>query len=200
MLSTACRSAAGHAPPTNQPGVVQVAPRVEDLGSGWTERRIVFGVDPLDQPAETANELVSRDLSNRSRLLAQVKVAMQEQGSVGMGYFGYGLGNLLFSQGRYDLYLSRYPNLAALEKEWSHYSNPTNQRVEPEVGDVAIWLPRPTNDHDHQLIVRSGLYLMRLECTAKQKDEELLHLARKTAERISGIANRKAPATGAPNP
>jgi hypothetical protein len=64
-------------------GVVAVAPRLDDLGSDWTQREIVFAVDPLDQPPETVNEAAGRDQTNRRALLAQVKAGMESEGAAG---------------------------------------------------------------------------------------------------------------------
>jgi hypothetical protein len=175
-----------------------VAPRITDLGAGWSERKIVFAVDPLDQPAETVNEMVDQDASKRSRLLTQVTSAAQKEGAVGYGYFGYGFGNLVRNQGRYDLYLSRYPDQEILNKRWSEYSQQAGARTDPGLGEAAIWLPRTGNDHDFRLMVRSGLFLMRLECTAAQKEEQLVHLARIAARSVVEIT--KPPGASKPIP
>jgi hypothetical protein len=166
-------------------GVVLVAPEVSDLGAGWTERRIVYAVDPLDEPAETVNESASQDSANRSRLLTQVRVELEQASAVGMGYFGYGFGNLVAGKGRYDLYLCRFPDQNSLEKEWGKYARQEGTQTQPEVGEAAVWLARSADDHDYRLVVRSGSCLMRLECTAKQEKEKLVQLANKATERIS---------------
>jgi hypothetical protein len=174
-------------------GVVSVAPRVSDLGAGWTERKIIFAVDPLDQPMETVNEWVSQDSGNRSRLLTQVRAALEQVGAVGVGYFGYGFGNLVVGQGLYDFYLNRFPDQKALEKEWSNYAGQAGTQTEPGVGEAAIWLPRLASDHDHRLVVRSGSYLMRLECTAKQDKEKLVQLAKATINNAIGAGGATRP-------
>jgi hypothetical protein len=163
-------------------GVELVAPEVSDLGAGWTEKRVVYAVD---QPAETINESASQDPANRTRLLAHLKTEMEQAGAVGMGYFGYAFGNLVVGQGRYDLYLCRFPDQNSLENEWSKYARQAGTQTEPEIGEAAVWLPRPVSDHDYRLVVRSGSCLMRLECTAKQDKEKLVQLAKKATERIS---------------
>jgi hypothetical protein len=171
-------------------GVVSIAPAISDLGAGWTERKIVFAVDPLDQPSETVNEWVSQDSGNRNRLLTQVRAGLEQVGAVGMGYFGYGFGNLLVGQGRYDLYINRFPDRKALEKEWSNYAGQAGTQTEPEVGEAAIWLPRLATDHDYRLVVRKGSYLMRLECTAKQDKEKLVRVARTAVNRMAGAGSQ----------
>jgi hypothetical protein len=165
-------------------GSVAVAPQIADLESGWTERKIVFAVDPLDEPSENVNEAASRDPSNRQRLLAQVRKEMQEQGSVGIGYFGYGYGNLVHAQGRYDLYISRYPDSKSLERQWSHYARQKDSHPDPGLGDAAVWVERKGADHDYRLVLRKGLFLARFECTAKEAPERLVHLAKTLARNI----------------
>ena len=169
-------------------GVVAIAPGVEALGSGWVERRVVFAIDPLDQPPETVNAAASRDASNRSRLLAQVRAGMKQHGAVGTGYFGYSVDSLAHGQGRYDLYLSRYPNQERLEQRWRAYARQADDRPGPGVGDAAVWLPRKGSDDDYRLVFRKGLCLARLECTARQELELLIHLARVVANNVDKTA------------
>jgi len=167
-------------------GVMSVAPDVSDLGAGWSEKRVVYAVDPVDQPAETVNDSASQDPENRDRLLAQVKAEMVRVGVDGMGYFGYGFGNMVVGKGRYDLYLSRFPDVNSLEKEWSKYAQQAGTHTEPGVGEAAIWLPRSASDHDYRLVVRKVSYLLRLECTSKQEEEKLVQLAKATVDKAIG--------------
>jgi hypothetical protein len=117
--------------------------------------------------------------------LAVVKTAMEREGAVGLGYFGYGFGTFVHGQGRYDLYLSRFPDQRSMERQWQEWTRQSGGTIAVNIGDEAIWLPRSAADHDHRLFVRKGLYLVRLECTANQQRERLIHLARMTLERIS---------------
>lgn len=198
LLVSVAFAAAAEPPTAKVAGCVAVAPRIADLGPGWTERRIVFAVDPLDQPAELVNEAASRDPSNRKRLLVQVRKQMQEQGALGIGYFGYGFGNLVYAQGRYDLYISRYPDNKALEQQWSEYAGEKESHSEPGVGEGAVWLERKANDHDYRLVLKKGLFLARLECTAKQEPERLVHLAKTLAKNIERATEPGAPPNAAP--
>jgi hypothetical protein len=198
LLVIAAFAPAAEPPTAKGVGSVAVAPRIADLGSGWTERRIVFAMDPLDQPSELVNEAANRDPSNRKALLVQVRKQMQEQGALGIGYFGYGFGNLVYAQGRYDLYISRYPDHKALERQWSEYAKEKDIHSDPGVGEAAVWLERKANDHDYRLVLKKGLFLARLECTAKEEPERLVHLAKILARNIDRATEPGAAPNAAP--
>jgi hypothetical protein len=85
LLTSVWASTAGEPPAAAAAGVVAATPGVTDLGPGWSERKIVFAIDPLDQPTAIVNEAPSREPANRERLLARVTAAIGEQGAVGIG-------------------------------------------------------------------------------------------------------------------
>lgn len=131
--------------------------------------------------------------------MAQVKAGMESEGAVGMGYFNYGFGNRVHGDGRYDLYLIRFPDQRSLEQQWSRWSQEaalSDQSGGPEIGDEAVWLPRSAADHDHRLIVRKGRYLARLECTATQDRARLVELARVIVERVARMTEHDGPVNG----
>ena len=170
--------------------VASVAPQQSELGTGWGERRVTFTIDPLGQPAEFVNAYASQDPTNRAHIVRDVRKALTDNGSVGMGEFWYA------HSGEYlELVISRYPDHQSLEKRWKELSAKFDATAHaPKVGQSAAWLAMGAGAPGRMFIFRQGLFTGWVTCKESVSGEPLLQLVKATADKMAktagGAANR----------
>jgi hypothetical protein len=163
-------------------GVVSVAPQITDLGAGWGGRKLIFAIDPIEQPAEFVNEFASQNPTNREAIVRTVRKALADSGSVGMTEIWY-----TRSGGHLELVISRYPDQHLLDKHWNELSlNFDPKTLAPRVGQSAAWLNTP--GRQYVFVFREGLYTGWVECNTELSGQPLMELAKVTAVKMARIA------------
>jgi hypothetical protein len=176
-------------------GVVSVAPQISELGAGWGERRVIFAIDPLGQPAEFVNAYASQNPTNRALIVRDVRKALTDNGSVGIGEFWYG------HSGEYlELVISRYPDHQSLENNWKELSAKFDTNaVAPKVGQSAAWLDIGAGAPGRMFVFRQGLFTGWVSCKKSVSGEPLMRLVKATADQMAkaaelgGAGNRSQP-------
>jgi hypothetical protein len=166
-------------------GVVSVAPQASELGAGWGERKMIFAIDPLEQPAEYVNTLPVKDPAKRAKsILEDVLKALARNGSVGMTDILYRR-----SGGHLELVISRYPDQQSLDKHWKELSAKFDTNaVAPRVGQSAAWLDIGAVASGRVFVFRQGLFTGWAECGVAQSGEPLMELVKVTAARMTKVA------------
>ena len=176
-------------------GVVSVAPQIPDLGAGWGERKLVFAIDPIEQPAEFVNGFASQNPTNREAMVQTVRKTLATNGSVGMAEFWY-----TRSEGHLELVISRYPDQHLLDKHWNELTPKFDPKaVAPRVGDSAAWLSTP--GRQFVFVFRQGLYTGWVECKTElsgQLRQPLMQLAKVAAAKMAQTAESGASPNAAP--
>jgi ankyrin repeat protein/LysM repeat protein len=176
-------------------GVVSVAPQIPDLGAGWGERKLVFAIDPIEQPAEFVNGFASQNPTNREAMVQTVRKTLATNGSVGMAEFWY-----TRSEGHLELVISRYPDQHLLDKHWNELTPKFDPKaVAPRVGDSAAWLSTP--GRQFVFVFRQGLYTGWVECKTElsgQLQQPLMQLAKVAAAKMAQTAESGASPDAAP--
>ena len=170
--------------PTATAWVVSVAPQIPDLGAGWGERKLVFAIDPIEQPAELVNEFASQNPTNREAIVHTVRKALATNGAVGMAEFWY-----MRSEGHLELVISRYPDPHLLDKHWKELTAKFDPKaVAPRVGQSAAWLDTGAGaGRQFVFVFRQGLYTGWMECKTELSGQPLMQLAKVTAGKMAKI-------------
>jgi hypothetical protein len=165
-------------------GVVSVAPQILGLGAGWGERKLVFALDPIEQPAEYVNEFASQNPTNREAIVQTVRKALATNGGVGMAEFWY-----MRSEGHLELVISRYPDRHLLDKHWRELTAKFDPKaVAPRMGQSAAWLDTGAGAGRQLVFVfRQGLYAGWVECKTELSGQPLMQLAKVTAGKMAKI-------------
>jgi len=176
-------------------GVVSVAPQIPDLGAGWGEKKLVFAIDPIEQPAEFVNGFASQNSTNREAIVQTVRKALATNGSVGMAEFWY-----TRSGGHLELVISRYPNQHLLDKHWNELTPKFDRKAAaPRVGQSAAWLSTP--GRQSVFVFRQGLYTGWVECKTElsgQLRQPLMQLAKVASAKMAQTAQPGASPNAAP--
>jgi hypothetical protein len=174
--------------------VGSVAPTHSELGVGWGERRVVYAIDPLEQPTERVNPQASEDPTNRAAIVRTVRDALARNGSVAMAELDYAHVTHNFPV---TLTLSRYPDVASLESYWGRLRDKVDDTkpVSTAVGQSAAWLQTAQAEADPPaarvlvrtriLVFRQGLFTGWVEGVAELGEQPLLDLAKATVDRMA---------------
>jgi hypothetical protein len=178
-------------------GVASVAPQQSALGTGWGQRKVIFAIDPLGQPAEFVNAYASQNPTNRALIVRDARKALTDNGSVGIGEFWYG-----HSGEDLELVISRYPDQRSLEKRWKELSTEFDAKAPaPKVGQSAAWLDigGGAGAPGRMFVFRQGLFTGWVSCKKSVSGEPLMQLVKATADQMAkaaepgGAANRSQP-------
>ena len=135
--------------------VLEVAPTLADLGSGWTTNIVAYLLDPLSHPSEIDYQHGVHD----SPLLEYQRDLMSKTSRSGCGMLLYGRGNLVMNSGLYRVHIQRWSNRRALHNAWVGYKmDPTRVvRDTPPIGEDLFW----TNDWWRETLVHRNLVFRR---------------------------------------
>jgi hypothetical protein len=166
--------------------MVSVAPQKSELGDDWGEPRVIWIVDPFDDPVEFVNEGGDRDA-----ILSLVRAAISRNGSVAMAEFGYRHRHVQPSfPFPVELTISRYPNRQSLDKYWKELSVTFDSKASTTVvGESAAWLQTTEADQtfipNRILVFRQGLFTGWIDAVAELGEQPLLHLAEAMSAKIA---------------
>ena len=169
--------------------VLDVAPTLQELGSGWTTNIVAYLLDPLSNPPEIDYHGDVRD----SPLLEYQRDLMAKTSRTGCGMLLYGRSNLVMNSGLYRVHIQRWSNHRALHNAWVGYKmDPTRVvRDTPAIGEDLFW----TNDWwretlvGRNLVFYRGLFHVVVEAGADSELQPMIHLAQVIDAKIT----RKAP-------
>jgi hypothetical protein len=179
------------APPV---GVVAVAPTTHELGAGWAERRLIFVIDPNEQPDEFVNAAASHDPKNRAAIVQTVRRALSRNGSVGMAELWYTHSGYRQAGQHLELVISRYPDQPSLDASWKELSGKFDVTIPaPEVGRLAAWLKTTDGASERMVVFQQGLFTAWVTCNAELCGDPLRQLLKATADKMIQIAEPVAP-------
>ena len=197
ICGLACLLWAGDLRGAEDKPLLEVAPTLAELGSGWTTNFVAYLLDPRSQPSEIDFQ---GNPATSARLEAQ-RLEMKTNGRTGCGLFIYGRGDVIMNSGLFRVYVQRWAQTRALHNHWVDWKmNPARVvRTTPAIGEDFFWTEewwRETRVRQN-LVFRRGLFQVTIEAGSESDSAAMVRLGQAIDARIKG--RPAAPSVRPPN-
>jgi hypothetical protein len=170
-------------------GILEVLPAVTELGQGWTTNLVTYLYDRYSRPSEIS---YGEDPGN-SRFLHWLRTSLQKDnssadclaGRTGYCLAHYGLGDLVFNSGEYQICVMRWSDRRSLHNSWVDWKMSRCRVVRDgvAVGEDFYWSEDLTAQ---TLTLRRGLFTVSVTAGLRSDYRPMVHLSEAIDAKIRG--------------
>jgi hypothetical protein len=171
-LVAAFLALAAMAEPVEERSLLELAPRLSELGAGWRTNYTAYLIDPWSHPPETAHQ----GNPETNPLLAFQRERMAQDGRTGYGWFLYGRDDSVVN-GWYALYIQRWTRPRELHNRWVDWKMTLTRVLHdcPPVGEDCFWRE---DCMFQEFSFRRGVYHVIIEAGVTRDYRSLWEIAR----------------------